>query len=200
MRPATGKLVRQTGPDSSEDVLTGLDYPIALRQGPDGAIYVAFPAFGANYLAGAILRFELGATEPVAMDPSLVVAAHCEGAPLYVPESPGPVGTPVAPPDHDHGGDAATPTAAGTPTAELTIDIKDFAYNPDSTTVQIGTRVTWTNSDPVAHTATATDSAQTFNSGNISPGQSFSYTFDTAGTVPYTCEYHPNMHGTITVQ
>ena len=38
--PGTGRVVRQTGPDSLEEVVTGLDYPIAMAWGPDGAIYV----------------------------------------------------------------------------------------------------------------------------------------------------------------
>lgn len=201
MLPATGKLVRQTGPDTSEDVITGLDYPIGLRYGPDGAFYIAFPAYGQNTLAGAIVRFELGAPEPVAMNPSLVVAASCDdGRQSYVPETPGPVGTPVAPPDHADGEDAATPEAAATPAAEVTVDIKDFAFNPDAAPVQLGTRVTWANSDAVAHTATATDDDRTFDSGNIAPGERYSYTFGVAGTFPYFCQYHPNMKGTITVQ
>ena len=46
----------------------------------------------------------------------------------------------------------------------------------------------------------ATDDPVTFNSGNIAPGASFSYTFDEAATIPYVCVYHPNMRATLTVE
>jgi plastocyanin len=64
----------------------------------------------------------------------------------------------------------------------------------------VGTVVTWTNSDVVAHTATATNPQGAFNSGNLNTGQSYSFTFDTAGTYDYFCSYHPFMKGTIIVE
>lgn len=192
MRAGTGKLVRQTGADESQDVVTGLDYPIGLRFGPDGAFYIAFPAYGDNDVSGAVLRFELGAEEPVALDPSLVVAALCPGAVPYMPPAPSAVGTPVAPPDHAH-----DDAPAGTPSAEMAITIENFAYDPATANVSVGARVTWTNDDALAHTATANDG--TFDSGNIPAGGSYSFTFDTAGTYAYTCTYHPQMTGTIVV-
>jgi FtsP/CotA-like multicopper oxidase with cupredoxin domain len=191
MRAGTGKLVRQTGVDQSEDVITGLDYPIGLRFGPDGAIYIAFPAYGENDVSGAVLRYEFGAPEPVAFNANMVVAATCPGAVPYAPPAPSDVGTPVAPPDHAHDDGGATPSS------ELTIDIQDFAYNPATANVAVGARVTWTNSDALAHTSTAADG--TFDSGNIPAGGTYSFTFDTAGTYPYTCTYHPQMSGTIVV-
>jgi plastocyanin len=39
-----------------------------------------------------------------------------------------------------------------------------------------------------------------FQSGNIAPGNTFSYTFEERGTVEYYCRIHaPNMQGTVTV-
>jgi plastocyanin len=64
--------------------------------------------------------------------------------------------------------------------------------------VPVGTTVTWTNLDSVAHTATADDG--TFNSGNLNPGQSYSYQFDKSGSYTYNCTYHPGMQGTIVVK
>jgi hypothetical protein len=85
--PGSGKLVRQTGPDSAEDVLTGLMFPVAMRIGLDGAFYVASPALGAMNGEGVILRFDLGAGAPAATP----VSAACP-----LPATP-PVGaTPVA--------------------------------------------------------------------------------------------------------
>jgi hypothetical protein len=57
-RPGAGRVVRQVGPDSHEEVATGLDYPVHLGFGPDGGLYVASPAFGANGGEGVILRLD----------------------------------------------------------------------------------------------------------------------------------------------
>jgi plastocyanin len=65
-------------------------------------------------------------------------------------------------------------------------------------TVAVGTTVAWTNTDLVAHTATANGGA--FDSGAIEPGRSFSVVLSTPGTITYHCSIHPNMVGTITVQ
>ncbi len=56
MTPGTGKLVHQTGPATSEDVVTGLTAPIAMRFGADGQLYVASPAVGADHGEGTIVK------------------------------------------------------------------------------------------------------------------------------------------------
>ncbi|MBA2596012.1 MAG: ScyD/ScyE family protein, partial [Chloroflexia bacterium] len=45
LQPGTGRVVRQTGPDSLEPVVTDIDYPVQVDFGPDGALYLAYPAF-----------------------------------------------------------------------------------------------------------------------------------------------------------
>jgi hypothetical protein len=62
--PGSGRVMRRTGPDSAEDVVTGLDLPVAMEFGPDGALYVAGPAFGADDGEGTILRVD-NAAAPV---------------------------------------------------------------------------------------------------------------------------------------
>jgi hypothetical protein len=57
----TGRILRQTGPESAEEVAVGLDMPVSLRFGPDGALYVSTPAFGGDDDAGQVIRIELGA-------------------------------------------------------------------------------------------------------------------------------------------
>ena len=64
-------------------------------------------------------------------------------------------------------------------------------------TVKTGTTVTWTNKDGTAHTVTADDNS--FNSGNMANGASFSHKFDAAGTYPYHCQYHSMMTASIIV-
>lgn len=64
--PGSGRIVRQTGPASAEDVASGLMFPITIRFGPDGALYVALPAMGAASGSGVIARVE-GMGTPAAM-------------------------------------------------------------------------------------------------------------------------------------
>lgn len=87
------------------------------------------------------------------------------------------------------------PTQASSNSA---IQIMDFAFSPSSLNVKAGTTVVWTNNDSMAHTVTADD--KSFSSGNLSKGQTYSYTFTTAGTYAYHCALHPGMTGTIVVQ
>jgi plastocyanin len=93
----------------------------------------------------------------------------------------------------------AADTAADAAAESLAVDIKDFAFNPPEITVPVGGSVTWTNSDPVPHTATGLD-REALQSGAIAPGESFTQAFDAAGTAEYFCEFHPNMKGSIVVE
>jgi plastocyanin len=77
------------------------------------------------------------------------------------------------------------------------VTIQDFAFAPADLQVNVGDLVTWTNSDPTAHTVTADEGA--FDSGSISGDGTFEFTFDTAGEFTYHCEFHTGMTATITV-
>jgi hypothetical protein len=69
LQPGSGRLVRQTGPDSLEVVADGLMLPIGLDVGPDGAFYVSMPAIGANDGSGMIVRIGgASAATPLAAD------------------------------------------------------------------------------------------------------------------------------------
>jgi hypothetical protein len=48
------------------------------------------------------------------------------------------------------------------------------------------------------HTVTARDNS--FDSGNLSPGDTFRYTFEQLGELEYYCKIHPSMVGKITVE
>ncbi len=74
-----------------------------------------------------------------------------------------------------------------------------WKYEPAVLTVKVGTTVTWTNAGAVVHTVTAAD-RKAFDSKNIGPKASFSWTFQSAGTFAYFCTYHPWMKGTIIAQ
>src|SRR5829696_3441850 len=71
------------------------------------------------------------------------------------------------------------------------VAISDFAFSPATLTITAGDTVTWTNSDPVVHTATSTTGA--FDSGDLAEGDSFSVTLTTPGTYDYLCTPHPTM-------
>lgn len=78
------------------------------------------------------------------------------------------------------------------------VSIKGFAFSVTSLKVAAGTKVTWTNNDAATHTVTADDNS--FNSGDIAPGATYSRTFTTAGTYNYHCIYHGNMKAAVVVQ
>lgn len=78
------------------------------------------------------------------------------------------------------------------------VEAQDFAFVPDFVIVSVGTTVRWTNVGAEDHTVTSDDVP--FDSGTLSPGASFEYTFDTAGSFGYFCSIHPSlMTGTVLV-
>ncbi len=83
------------------------------------------------------------------------------------------------------------------------VSIQGMAFAPGSLTVAVGTTVTWTNHDGVAHTVTSGapgSPSGAFSSGNLAQNGTFSHTFTTAGSFPYFCAIHTGMRGTIVVQ
>jgi plastocyanin len=116
-------------------------------------------------------------------------AAAC-GSGSYSAPSPAPTPTP-------------TPAPTGGQSSTITIPVgAEFlgnkAFTPPDLSVAVGTTVTWTNTDRDSHTSTS-DTAG-WNSGTISPGRQFSFTFQSAGTFPYHCSFHPGMIGTVVVR
>ena len=79
-----------------------------------------------------------------------------------------------------------------------TINIKAMRYSPDKIEIKVGDTVTWTNLDDRDHTVIASDDS--FKSGNLSRGESFSFKFKKPGTYTYACKYHPRMKATIVVK
>ena len=77
-----------------------------------------------------------------------------------------------------------------------TVNINHFKFHPPALEVAKGTKVVFSNSADVAHTAT---DRGVFDSGRIKPGESFSVRFEQKGTFRYHCEIHPFMHGKIIV-
>ena len=148
LMPGTGRIVRQTGPDTAEPVVEGLMFPIAMELGPDGAFYVSTPAIGANDGSGAIVRVAMagsdGAARPPARPPSSAATAG-ECAPIE-----GTTGTMPAPPSSTPG---SAPTSGSDPAAapaDATVTIADFSFGPADLSVAAGTTVTFVNDDSSA--------------------------------------------------
>jgi len=82
------------------------------------------------------------------------------------------------------------------------VAVVDSAFEPEEMTVPVGTTVVWEHEGSLPHTVTSDDDI--FDSGSMSSGDTFEYTFEEAGTFPYYCEFHggpggSGMAGVITV-
>jgi plastocyanin len=82
------------------------------------------------------------------------------------------------------------------PPAGYNVYIYDNYYSPQYLTIPGGTTVTWYNMGSMNHTVTFNSG---INSGTITPGSSFSWTFSTSGTYNYYCQFHSGMTGSIYV-
>jgi hypothetical protein len=69
--PNTGRVVRQTGSSNLEELVTGLNFPISMKLGPDGAIYISSPAIATDGKPGGILRINPVAGETIAVPSDL---------------------------------------------------------------------------------------------------------------------------------
>ena len=113
------------------------------------------------------------------------------------------------------GTEAAAPSSAAADgagstatTAEVAVDIQDFAFSPETLEVVAGTTVTWTNRDSFAHTVTSGPPDEpdgTFDEALGDPtahegvDTTATVTFDEPGTYAYFCDLHPSMVGEVVV-
>lgn len=103
-------------------------------------------------------------------------------------------------------GDEAEPGADGP-----TVTIKLIAFAPTDVQLAAGGTLTWRQDDVATHTVTSGRVEQAggtatakpdgrFDSGNISKGQTFQFSFGEPGQYPYFCAIHPaTMTGVVTV-
>jgi plastocyanin len=75
----------------------------------------------------------------------------------------------------------------------------NWTFDPNDITVPLGATVTWTNTGATGHTVTSDDDGASFDSGNVDPGATFSFTATAPGTFTYHCGFHPWMTGSLTV-
>ncbi len=79
------------------------------------------------------------------------------------------------------------------------IEIKDFAFNPQTITVKSGEKITWINRDEEPHTVVSVEK-QFKKSPALDTDQEFTITAGAPGTYTYYCSVHPKMTGTIVVE
>ena len=84
-------------------------------------------------------------------------------------------------------------------TKQNKIEIKDFAFNPQTITVKSGEKVTWINRDEEPHTIVSVGK-QFKKSTALDTDQEFTITVGAPGTYEYFCSVHPRMTGTIVVE
>jgi plastocyanin len=84
--------------------------------------------------------------------------------------------------------------------SQMYVSIQNYSFNPSYLRVDRGTTVTWTNGDSVPHTVTTNGpSIDSFDSGVMYPGSSYSHTFNLNGAFGYHCRLHPYMRGEVQV-
>jgi sugar lactone lactonase YvrE len=87
IQAGTGRVVRMTGPDTLEPVVTELDFPAYLAFGSDGALYITTPSFGPDQGVGQgmLLRIDLAAGTAVSLAgfaPASTCAADAGATPV----------------------------------------------------------------------------------------------------------------------
>jgi plastocyanin len=92
----------------------------------------------------------------------------------------------------------ASSSAAAPAVRRLKVSISGYAYQPVTVTAGVGSRITFTNHDATAHTATSNKPA--FDTGTLKPGQSGTVTLKKPGTYTFYCQFHAFMHGTVVVK
>ena len=140
---------------------------------------------------------------------AVALTISCQSqAPAPVPPTGG--GTPLAPTTGEP--EPATPL-------QVEVTIEGSAFNPailppppptpsslplnapapaPAPNLPVGVTIVWYNNDSVDHTVTARDNS--FDSGRISPNETFKYTFERLGEFEYYCKIHPSMVGKITIE
>ena len=98
--------------------------------------------------------------------------------------------------DDDEATGRAT-SVAGVPDGAAYVDQDGLKFNPSSLTVSGGEPVFFKNSETTVHTVTINGKNE---SGTMKADQVFEWTPPGPGEYKITCEFHPQMKATLTVQ
>jgi plastocyanin len=100
---------------------------------------------------------------------------------------------------------APVATADTTPVADsdkpVPINMQDFAFDPVTRTVKVGTVIQVTNLDDAKHTFTSgvRDKPDGVFNQTVDSGVTVMVPFATVGTQPFYCNIHPGMKGSVEV-
>lgn len=86
---------------------------------------------------------------------------------------------------------------AAAASAVTEVQIHDFEFVPATVVIMKGENVKWTNVGQVLHTTTS-DTGK-WDSGELSHGQTFEFTFNNTGSFAYHCNIHIAMKGSVRV-
>ena len=90
-------------------------------------------------------------------------------------------------------------SACGHGSGPTKVSIKNLAYTPATSDVPAGRKVVWSFDDNALHTVTAEDNSFGSPPDGLKTG-TFEHVFSKKGTFAYRCEFHPQMHGTVSVR
>jgi plastocyanin len=181
----------------------------AVASGVNTAVMVAIAASSATETLYAMLHtdagevgtweFPDGPDTPVTVGEQVVTpafqvrtqATEAQSAPATAEAAPGSAGIEIP--------EGATVVTGD----EAEVEMEDFQFNPPVLVIRPGTTVKFANKDEAPHTATSDTGV--FDSGYLSKGEEFFYTFTEPGTYPYYCIPHggpggQGMAATIIVQ
>ena|SRR4249920_1321738 len=100
-----------------------------------------------------------------------------------------------------HAQSTVSATSSGDATEkDAQVVIENMGYHPASITITKGSKVTWTDKQSFIPHDVVSDEDGLFDSGNLHKDDTFSHTFNDAGTFTYYCSHHKKMHGTVIVK
>ena len=88
-------------------------------------------------------------------------------------------------------------TAAGAAPQTYTVVIQKMKFGPLPAQVRKGDSIIWVNRDILRHTATAADHSFDV---DLPAGAKGKTLIRKAGTIAFTCRFHPGMRGTLKVR
>jgi len=132
--------------------------------------------------------------------PLLLGVATATGVAACGGSSTGPSGQPIVVPTAPNASNVSIVAGAAT------MGSGAFSPNPASASFAARPKIIWTNADREADSYGGTGTTHhlisdtgLFDSGTLSVGKSYSFTFAATGTYSYHCTLHPSMVGTITL-
>ncbi len=145
---------------------------------------------------------------PVLLAMLALVLAACSGggASPSPTEAQAPLATATEPaPTASEAAESESPAESEEATAEdERVRLESSNFDPEELTIAAGTTVRFLNADSFAHTVTEGTGGQAVDDPivdeDLEPNKSVGVTFDEPGTYEITCELHPTMQMTITVE